>query len=69
MGFSSYGPVKEHFGQTYFTLCSLQLEHLPMISSHIGHENVVDPRSSSPFPHEMHFSAFCIGWPEYYIYF
>ena len=40
-----------------------------MISSHIGHGNVVDPRPSNPFPHEMHFSAFCIGGAEYYTYF
>jgi len=49
-------------------LCSLQLEHLPIISSHIGHGNVVDPRSSNPFPHEMHFSAFFIGSAEYQSY-
>jgi hypothetical protein len=62
--FPLYGPTNPHFEQLYFTLCSLQLLHLPIISSQLGHGNVVDPRVNSPFPHEMHFSAFSIGLAE-----
>jgi hypothetical protein len=53
----------------YLTLCSLQLAQRPMTSSQVGHGKVVEPFSSSPFPHEMHFSAFFIGCAEYHTYF
>jgi hypothetical protein len=67
--FFPYGPVNEQFGQMYFTLCSLQLAHLPIGSAHIGQGKVVDPLLSNPFPHEIHLSAFFIGGAEYNSYF
>jgi len=50
----------------YFTLCSLQLAHLPIGSAHIGQGKVVEPLCNSPLPHEIHLSAFFIGSAEYH---
>jgi len=50
-------------------LCSLQLPHLPITVSHVGQRNVVEPVSRSPFPQDIHRSAFFIGCAEYNIYY
>jgi hypothetical protein len=60
-----YGPLNPHFGQIKTTLCSLQLEHRPIMTSQVGHWNVAEPCSSKPFPQEMHRSAFFIGTTVY----
>lgn len=56
--------MKPHFGHVYPILCSLQELHLPIICSHVGQRNVVEPRSSRPFPHVTHLLAFFIRGAE-----